>query len=277
MLIRSSQRSVDAPVFLGGDGEPVVLLHGATMSWQVWEPMLASLVERHRVLAPTLLAHIGNPAPTLVVTLDDLVDAVESEMDRAGFGTAHIAGNSLGGLVAMELARRGRARSVFAISPAGGWTPEGGDGISRKVANQQWATRRVRRLIPFMMRFDWARRHAFRDVALRADKISPAAAVTSLRATAAATIFERITGVVVARAYGELGVPVLIAWPEEDRIIPLRPHGMGWRALVPDARWIEIGGVGHVPMIDEPDLVKRLLTDWIGAVKRSTRTRQRAT
>ncbi|MFC9964518.1 alpha/beta fold hydrolase [Nocardia ignorata] len=263
MLSWTSQRSADAPVFLGGDGEPVVLLHGATMSWRVWEPLLPSLVERHRVLAPNLLAHIGNPALTVVVTLDDLVDAVEVEMDRAGFGTAHIAGNSLGGLVAMELARRGRARSVFAISPAGGWTPADGEAISRKVANQQWLTRRVHRLIPFMMRFEWARRQAFRDVALRADKLSPAAAVTSLQATAAATIFERITGVVVARSYGELGAPVLIAWPEEDLIIPLRPHGMGWRALVPDARWVEIGGVGHVPMIDEPDLVKRLLTDWI--------------
>src|SRR5204862_2087176 len=52
-----------------------------------------------------------------------LADAVERAMDAAGFETAHIAGNSLGGYVALQLAARGRARSVVALAPAGGWAP----------------------------------------------------------------------------------------------------------------------------------------------------------
>ena len=43
-----------------------------------------------------------------------------------GFATAHLAGNSLGGYTALRLAARGRARSVVALAPAGGWA-EGDD------------------------------------------------------------------------------------------------------------------------------------------------------
>jgi pimeloyl-ACP methyl ester carboxylesterase len=55
------------------------------------------------------------------------VDAVERAMDEAGFETAHLAGNSLGGYLALQIAARGRARSVVALAPAGGWA-EGDDG-----------------------------------------------------------------------------------------------------------------------------------------------------
>ena len=59
-----------------------------------------------------------------------LADAVERAMDEAGFETAHVAGNSLGGYVALQLAARGRARSVVALAPAGGWAP--GDDVLRR-------------------------------------------------------------------------------------------------------------------------------------------------
>jgi pimeloyl-ACP methyl ester carboxylesterase len=257
--------SMDAPTFVGGTGEPLVLLHGATMSWRVWEPLLPSLTERHRVLAPTLPAHAGHPASKAVLTLDDLVDAVESTMDREDVTSAHVAGNSLGGLVAMELARRGRARSVYAISPAGGWTPDGGTRIANSVAAQQRAVRLIRHAIPVAMRAAWLRRLAFRDVAVRGDKLTPDAATRSLLTTADSTLFEHLSAVVVARSYGDLGVPIRIAWPEDDRIIPLDPHGKGWHALIPGASWTDLGRVGHVPMIDEPHLVARLLLDWLSA------------
>ena len=106
-----------------GKGPPLVLLHGLGGSWHVWQPVLPMLERQHRVIAPRLRGHPGGtqwPAgrePTLHAIADMLAqDLAERKIDRP-----HLAGNSLGGLLALELARRGIAASVTAFSPAGAW------------------------------------------------------------------------------------------------------------------------------------------------------------
>src|SRR5918993_1508611 len=105
----------------GGSGPPLVCLHGFTDTWRTWELVLPALERRHDALAVTLAGHAGGPAIEGEVTGEVLADAVEHAMDVAGFETAHLAGNSLGGYVALQLAARGRAESVVALAPAGGW------------------------------------------------------------------------------------------------------------------------------------------------------------
>ena len=83
--------------------------------------MLPHLERHHDVLAPALVGHAGGPPLHGEVTHDLLPDALEHAMDEAGFDTAHIAGNSLGGYLALQLAARRRARSVVALAPGGGW------------------------------------------------------------------------------------------------------------------------------------------------------------
>src|SRR3954453_717030 len=104
-----------------GSGAPLVLLHGIGHTWRGWKPMLPLLEGRFDVLAVDMPGFgYSEPLPEGVdSTPEALADAVEDEMGRAGFDRAHIAGNSLGGWVALELARRGRAETVTAISPAG--------------------------------------------------------------------------------------------------------------------------------------------------------------
>src|SRR5215208_3114682 len=111
------------PAHRGGSGEPLVLLHGFLDTWRVWELVLPALERRHDVLALTLAGHAGGPPIDGEIRADVLAAAVETAMDDAGWDTAHIAGNSLGGFVALQLAARGRARSVVALAPAGGWAP----------------------------------------------------------------------------------------------------------------------------------------------------------
>ncbi len=104
----------------GGSGEPLVLIHGIGHTWRGWKPMLPELERRFDVLAVDLPGSrpLGSRCRRSVdSTPEALADAVEREMLGAGFDTAHIAGNSLGGWIALELARRGRARTVTAISP----------------------------------------------------------------------------------------------------------------------------------------------------------------
>src|SRR5215217_6660227 len=103
----------------GGSGEPLVLLHGIGHTWRGWKPMLPQLERSFDVLALDLpgFGH-SSPLPAGVEpTPEALADAVEDAMDEAGVTAAHLAGNSLGGWIALELARRERALTVTAISP----------------------------------------------------------------------------------------------------------------------------------------------------------------
>src|SRR3954469_21016611 len=101
----------------------MLLLHGFTATWRAWDLVLPSLERRHDVLAPTLPGHAGGPPLAGDVGAEPILGAVERAMDDAGFQTAHVVGNSLGGYLALRLAARGRARSVVALAPAGGWAP----------------------------------------------------------------------------------------------------------------------------------------------------------
>ena len=109
------------PSHRGGSGPPLLCLHGFTDTWRSWELVLPALERDHDVLALTLPGHAGGPLIEGEIHDDLIADAVERAMDAAGLGTAHIVGNSLGGYLALQLAARGRAESVVALAPAGGW------------------------------------------------------------------------------------------------------------------------------------------------------------
>jgi len=63
----------------------------------------------------------GPPSRSWFLDTTTLANHVEAQLDELGWTTAHVVGNSLGGWVAFELERRGRARTLTAIAPAGGW------------------------------------------------------------------------------------------------------------------------------------------------------------
>src|SRR5215210_4949984 len=122
---------ISAARYRAGEGETLVLVHGFTATWKCWKPVLADLVPRFDVFAPTLHGHDGGPAVPdgPAHTIGEAANHLETLLDEQGIETAHFAGNSMGGALSLELAKRGRARSVVAISPGGGWM----DGDAREV------------------------------------------------------------------------------------------------------------------------------------------------
>src|SRR3954452_155219 len=112
-----------APIHLGS-GEPMLLLHPFMMSQNVWKKVAPMIAEsgRYEVFAPTMPGHNGGAAGPFFLDSGSLADDVERRMDALGWDTAHIVGNSLGGWVSFELERRGRARTLTGIAPAGGWS-----------------------------------------------------------------------------------------------------------------------------------------------------------
>jgi pimeloyl-ACP methyl ester carboxylesterase len=253
----------------GGEGEPMVLIHGFSATPAVWQPLLETLERNHDVVAVTLAGHVGGqevPAETASLTV--LVDAVERDMDDAGFDTAHLVGNSLGGWIALELARRGRARSVVAIAPAGGW--EAGTRDERRLRN---LFRRSHRLASALaphadsvLRRPRLRRLLLSQGVARGELIPPATAAAMVRDSVECPIYFPLMDAILRdgppASFSGISCPVLLAWGTRDRILPAPRYSARLRNMIPAAEWLEFAGLGHMPMSDDRELVARTIIDF---------------
>jgi pimeloyl-ACP methyl ester carboxylesterase len=269
---------MSAGVFRGGAGEPLVLIHIGANPWHKWEPVLPQLTARYDVLIPTLPGWKGGPKLSDPVTLETLVDGVATAMDAAGWTEAHLVGNSVGVWISFELARRGRARSVLALSPAGGWTPRGARRLRRFFLWNKRLTAVSRPFVSVAVRFGILRRVFFRLIVAHPERLTRVQATHMAKDTMAGDLKRMQTAIFdnVVTQYPDLGVPALVAWCELDRVTPLRSHGEAWRRAAPKAEWRILPDVGHVPMFDDPELVARtMLAHFEGAAAQSSRLRGR--
>jgi len=251
-------------------GEPLVLLHGLTGSWRVWRPLVPALEEAgYEVFAPSLPGHAGAAAlpEGFSISIGAVADLVEAQLDEAGIPKAHLVGNSLGGWLALELGRRGRALSVLALSPAGAWNgPKDLARVVRMFATASFGMKRFGdKLVPLMRRPRF-RKLALGSVAEHGDRVSAADAVGLMQDTLDCLVVDDFLGWVRGQesfgpADGPLDHPVTIAWSEFDRTIPFERYGEPMLAAHPEARSVTLPGVGHVPMLDDPDLVVRTILE----------------
>jgi pimeloyl-ACP methyl ester carboxylesterase len=188
------------------------------------------------------------------------------QLDEAGIDTAHVVGNSLGGWVALELARRGRARSVLALSPAGAWRSSRdlnrllflfrlGAAIGRvNDRSNIIANKRVRRILLLLM-------------AEHADRMTPAQVAETLEDIAGCTALPAILD--GARDNGPIApisdarCPVRIAWGMNDRMLPFMRYGAPMLLTIPAAEFKVLPDVGHVPMVDDPVLIANTILEFV--------------
>ena len=245
--------------------EPLVLLHGLGDSKRTWEPLLAELEHRHAVLALDLPGFAeAPPLPAGVApTVPALADAVEREMDAAGFAAAHLAGNSMGGWIALELARRGRPRTVVAISPAGG-----GSRRERAYArNLMKATRVLTRAVAPVAELvaipGPTRSLLYALFFARPNRLSRERAAHALRAYARSPAFPSACDLLFAgRAEGleQIDCPVTIAWGTRDRVL-LPRQARYFKSRIPHARMVVLERLGHTPMADDPPRMAELILE----------------
>jgi pimeloyl-ACP methyl ester carboxylesterase len=264
---------ISSSLYRAGEGEPVVLLHGFTGHWRHWKPVLAELVARYEVIAPTLSGHKGGPPYPAGMSLKKVADAgdsLERHLDELGVDTAHLVGNSMGGALALELAKRGRARSVVAFSPGGGWelgSPEP-ERIARFFARQMRMVRASRKQIPRLMGRPGARKLAMRDIMRHGELISPPDAVDlSLDPLGCTVVDDVLSSLRDGRAHVEdldqVAAPTVIAWAERDRILPLATCSARFKREIPNVEFQVLPRVGHVPMWDDTRLVVKTITAWV--------------
>jgi pimeloyl-ACP methyl ester carboxylesterase len=265
-----------------GSGSPIVLIHGLGSRWQVWHPVLDALAERHDVIALDLPGFGGTPPDDGDGSVPHLADRVAAFLDETGVREPAVGGSSLGGGVALELGRRGLARSVTAFSPVGffGW---GGARWCRGVVGAARAGGSL--LGPALPRLMATRAGRIALCGLfsgRPGALPPAECVADARALIGAPGFaaarrsiggwrfpgpgrHRSHPMGVGARIVDLGgpiqeIPVTIAWGSRDLVLP-HPQAGRARALLPTARHVSLPGCGHLPFTDDPQTCARLLLE----------------
>jgi pimeloyl-ACP methyl ester carboxylesterase len=248
-----------------GAGEPLVLIHGIGSRWQMWEPVLERLAAHREVVALDLPGFAGSPMPPVGTPagLDSLTTLVTEFIAEIGLDRPHVAGNSLGGWISLELAKRGVVRSATGLSPAGFHTrPESvfqRTSLWMMVRTSRLAAPRAGRLVASPGR----RKIMFGQVMARPERMSAPDAAASVRALAGAPWFDAtLVALVNDRFTGgdQISVPVTIAWGERDHLLLPRQAPRAARA-VPRARMVTVWGCGHVPTYDDPDQVARIVLE----------------
>lgn len=245
------------PFHRGGSGPPLVCLHGFLGSWRIWELALPALERRFEVFAPTLPGHAGGPPVAAEPTMSALLDAVEELLDAAGLPRAHLAGNSLGGTLALGLAARGRAESVVAFAPAGGWRD--GRMATALLASQEELLQLLEALAPHvdaLVATAEGRRRAMQLVVSRWEHI-PAELVAhellaAVRCDAARALIASGRREEWRLDAERIDCPVRIVWGTEDKLLPWPDAASRYREELPHADWVVLDGVGHCPPLDVP-------------------------
>jgi pimeloyl-ACP methyl ester carboxylesterase len=253
--------SLFTPFHRGGSGPPLVCLHGFTHTWRAWDLVIPMLEAHHDVLAPTLLGHAGGPPLSgRDVSIQLIVDAVERAMDHAGFETAHVVGNSLGGTVALQLALCGRADSVVAFAPAGGW-PQGDPLFEDLLALQATLHAQTEAAAPHaaaVLASAAGRRRATDLLTTNYEHIPVDLLVDQMVGVAACPAVVPMLDFARRSGYPELDAervtcPVRIVWGTADKLLPWPLAAARFRTeWLPHADWIELDGIGHCPQLDVP-------------------------
>jgi pimeloyl-ACP methyl ester carboxylesterase len=248
-----------------GSGEPLVLVHGVTHRRQTWYPVVDALAEHREVILVDLPGHGESPA---LVTdgqpvEDVLRDAFKEFLDDQGLDRPHVAGNSLGGRIALEAGVNGHARSVTALSPAGFWRSEASFAYTRRIFTSAAAV--VERLGTRAERLADnrpGRRLMYGVLMSHPNRVPHDQAIGDIRGFCRAIPALRILLAEATPFTGEIpvSVPVTIAWAARDLVLPPWQAEVA-RAALPHAQHITMRGVGHVPMWDDPQRVAQILLE----------------
>lgn len=248
-----------------GSGEPVLLLHGYTLSHHLWHGVVDDLSSDYDVLAMTMPGHWAGPRLRLRdVGVRGIADGVERELDKLGWETCHIAGTSLGGEIGFELESRGRARSLAAINPSGGW--------------KRFSYTEFRLGLGFIAQFPLAaaarvfgdrvttrevfQRPIIRNCVRDMTAVIPEDAVNTIRAVSHCPIYLPMQlaylrdGPLTDQNIRRVTAPASLMLSEFDTFLTREKCMQRLIDGLPDhVEVVTLPGVGHIPMLENPEIV----------------------
>ena len=246
-----------------GTGSPLVLLHGVTHRRQAWQPVVDMLTPHREVIMIDLpghgdsppLAHDGRTA--LAQTLDLLVEL----FDELGVAKPHVAGNSLGGRLALELAALNAVRSATVLSPAGFWRASWDLAYTKAVfGTMRGVGRALEPVVPKLVHRTAGRGLMYAAIVARPGKLAPDQALGDFEAFKVAwPSYKMIVreGTVFTSVIPD-DIPLTVAWGSKDAML-LPYQAKRARRALPNARHLWLSGCGHVPMSDDPAQVAAVL------------------
>lgn len=251
-----------------GAGQPLLLLHGIGAIWRAWSPVLPYLEPHHDLIVPTLHGHAGGPPldPEVEPSVQALADGIEEQLDHLGLQKVHIAGNSLGGWIGIELARRGRARSLVLLSPAGAWrSPRRikvtSAGVRFSLGTLARYSHRAEAIVERRL-LRWA---LLAGQVAHPNHVPHETLVTYVHASGHSPVVDPLLRVLHLSPVDPLpedrDYPVRLVWGERDLVLPFQHFGSPMLERLPGAELIRLEGVGHVPMSDDPARVAELILE----------------
>jgi pimeloyl-ACP methyl ester carboxylesterase len=244
-----------------GAGEPLLLLHGIGTTRDDFAALRPALDAGYRVLAPDLPGHGQSPPLDGRPTITAITDAVEADLDALGHDRVHVLGNSIGARVALELARRHRARSVVATSPSGANSPGERLYHGAVLGTARLVLRAVRPVVPAAARSVLGRTAllaGLRSAPWRASETEALAYQAGIAESARfwATLWWTVLAD-LPTGLEDVDCPVILAQGTLDAIAAGQTPR--YLALVPGSRFVPLLGAGHAPQSDAPEAILRLV------------------
>lgn len=254
-----------------GAGPALVLLHSGLSTWREWRCVLPMLGRTRNVLVPTLPGSYGGPKPQLVGRsfLQVMADYVEHVLDDAGWtAPVPMVGSSHGGVVALELAARGRASTVMALAPP--WmstrtvTAYGGmfgaTAMLLRVVRPLddlgawgWTPEPLRATIGALTFHGSRRRMALadQDLLITARSVRDFPLLTLGRTAATAPFLPD---------FAQIASPVTLVWGTKDRLAPLS-MAQRWKHAIPHAELVRLPDLPHFPHLRDPERISALIIE----------------
>jgi pimeloyl-ACP methyl ester carboxylesterase len=251
-----------------GEGSPLVLLHGLGGNWQHWLANIPGLAQRHRVIALDLPGFGRSGELPAQVTIARLADAVVALLDELGINCATFVGNSMGGMVAIEVAARHphRVGSAVLVASAGiplTWRQRLVNLPLGIALNRALRCRPVRRLA---LRHPAARRLIVSRVFCDPRRVPHAHVAPALEGLGArgfeAAVRAGLRYDARIRAQ-HVRCRTLILWGGHDRLLP-RWMGDELHGLIPQSELVVWDDTGHCPMIEHPARFDELVAAFAG-------------
>lgn len=242
-----------------GSGEPLLLVHGIGSRWEVWTPVLDQLAASYDVIAVDVPGFGASPAPPQGTPpgIQSMCDILERFLAELGVQRPHVVGNSMGGWIALELARRGKVGSTVGLSPAGFLAPRDRAYTLALLINMRLTSQAVKPLARQLFGSATGRKVGWSIVVAHPERMTPEDAVLGVKGMAEAPWFWPNLRVLPKHAFtggSEIEVPVTIAWGQKDHLLLPRQAATAL-GEIPHAKFVSLPDCGHVPMYDNPQLV----------------------